>query len=223
MPEPFGRLYIAAFSLVTLVALAVAVRTRPRITLLRPDYRRLLTRPWKLATFALALVAMVGIAPYTGDPSWDAVTGGGMSLLAFTTAPWSVGVLFRRVRVREGRPGGRELFCAVVAWLFSASWSYDAYLYLRDGRYISFWLENLFASSALYLICGVLWSLEPAPPGRGLLGATLAFARPDWPAPAPSSARLGRAAWAAALLIAFTVLLMVPFLIATWEALSAHG
>jgi hypothetical protein len=49
---------------------------------------------------------------------------------------------------------------ALCLWLFSASWSYDLYLLLRDGSYPVTWLANLFASSLLYLSAGLFWNLH---------------------------------------------------------------
>jgi hypothetical protein len=55
-----------------------------------------------------------------------------------------------------------------------------AYLLWRDGMYPITWLANLFASSILYLLAGMLWNLEWRP-GRG---ATFGFLEADWPNPA---------------------------------------
>lgn len=175
MPDPL-LLYMAAWGLACLVAAGLLWRRRARFTLTRRAYWRFLLRDWKLATFAIAASGMVVIAPYTGDPTWDYVDAGFMSLLTFLTAPWAVGVLYR---LRRDRGLLAEAYCAACAWLFSASWSYDGYLYLRDGFYPITWLPNLFASSVLYACGGLLWSLQ----WRAERGVIFGFMAADWPAP----------------------------------------
>jgi hypothetical protein len=64
-------------------------------------------------------------------------------------------------------------------WMFSASWSYDLYILIRDGSYPTTWLPNIFASSALYILAGLLWNLEYRQ-GRGTI---FSFMEADWPSP----------------------------------------
>jgi len=113
---------------------------------------------------------------YTDDETWDFVTGAGMSLLTFLTAPWAIG-LFYQVALRR-RPT-RYLIVATALLLFSSSWFYDGYLLLRDGAYTQRWLGNLVASPVIYTAAGLLWNLEAKPGG----GYALSFSRPDWPKP----------------------------------------
>jgi len=68
-------------------------------------------------------------------------------------------------------------YIAICVWMFSASWSYDLYLVLRDGSYPTTWFPNIFASSVLYLSAGLLWSLENVE-GRGVI---FGFMDPSWP------------------------------------------
>jgi hypothetical protein len=75
-----------------------------------------------------------------------------MSVLAFTTAPWVVGTLYLGV---QRRVSWAHVYIAICLWLFSASWSYDLYLVIRDGAYPNTWLANLFASSVLYMRWGL--------------------------------------------------------------------
>ncbi len=115
-------------------------------------YWRFLARPWKLTTFAVAAAGLIVIAPYTGDPTWDHVDAAFMSILAFGTAPWAVETLYRAVRDRVPR---RQTFVALCVWLFSASWSYDLYLLVRDGHYPVTWWGRPFtrlAAPALLLM-----------------------------------------------------------------------
>ena len=189
--RPFAP-YIALWISLTGIAIAVAFRHRRTLGLLSPEYRRFLREPWKIATFLVAWSAFVFLAPLTGDPTWDWVDGSLMSLLCFWTAPWSVGILVRllpSVRGVGARPSGAEVYVALIAWLFTASWSYDGYLCLRDGMYPATWSVNIVASTILYTLGGLYWNAA-VHPKRGLV---FAFMVPEWPA-TPRTEKLGRLA-----------------------------
>lgn len=117
---------------------------------------------------------MTVIAPYTGDPTWDYVDAVFMSILAFATAPWAVGILYLALHKRAK---ATHAFIAICVWMFSASWSYDLYLVLRDGVYPDTWLPNIFASSVLYVSGGLLWNLE----WKEERGVIFGFMDPGWP------------------------------------------
>lgn len=171
---PAFQLYIAAWSLACLAAVVLVLRDPRAFAIGRRDYWRFLTEPWKLAAFIAGAALITLVAPYTGDPTWDYVDGFFMSVFCYTTAPWVVATLHAAAR-HQARPA--ELYVAVCAWLFSASWCYDIYLVWRDGDYPATWLPNIFASSVIYLCAGLFWNLEHHP-GRGVL---FAFMRPGWP------------------------------------------
>jgi len=173
MATPF-KLYIACWSLAVLVALLVFRRQPAACAIGRRAYWRFLAEPWKLATFAAGAALITGVAPYTGDPTWDHIDGFFMSVLCYATAPWVVAVLFLAA---QGRAVWREVYVAICTWLFAASWSYDIYLVWRDGDYPLTWLANLFASSLIYLCAGLFWNLEWRP-GRGVI---FSFMRAGWP------------------------------------------
>jgi hypothetical protein len=132
--------------------------------------------PWKTVTFTVATISLTVIAPYTGDPTWDYFDALFMSVLTFFTAPWVTGVLYK-VGKRELPP--KQAFVAVCLWMFSASWSYDLYLLIRDGYYPVTWLPNIFASSSLYISGGLLWNLD----WRKKRGVIFSFMEADWPVP----------------------------------------
>ena len=172
--------YTASWLSLCGLAIVLALRFRGEIALFSRDYWRFLFRPWKLLTIALATGALVVLAPWADDPSWDRIDATFMSVLTFLTAPWVVAVLYRsraRERFRVRRPSGRLTFIALCTLFFSSSWSYDLYLLLRDGVYPSTWLGNLLIGPLLYIGGGLFWSLESRA-GRVLL----AFTDPRWPA-----------------------------------------
>ena len=154
------------------------------------SYWAFLAAPWKAVTFVLAASLLIIATPFAADPTWDCIDASFMALLAFTTAPWSVGMLYRR-------PSAAHVYVAACVWLFSASWSYDGYLLLRDGRYPATWFANLLASSMLYLSAGLFWSLDADDGGR----LRFAFQNRDWPEVPASEFRA--VAWAA---VAFMLL-----------------
>jgi hypothetical protein len=174
MHDRVALAYVAAWLASTTSGVIVALRHRSAYSLTQPVYLQFLGQRWKVVTFAIAAAAFTLVAPYTGDPTWDHVDAPLMSLLTFTTAPWTVGVVYRIVRKRE--PVER-LFVAANAWLFTASWSYDGYLLLRDGRYPSTWALNLVVSSVLYFLAGLFWNLEWIPER----GVVFAFMLEKWP------------------------------------------
>lgn len=204
MTKTQATVYIALWGAACLIAAALYVRDRRAFALSRAAYWRFLGRPWKLVTFAIAATGFTVIAPYTRDPTWDYVDALFMSVLAFTTAPWVVGAIYKAVK---GELPGKQAYVGLCLGLFSASWSYDLYLLMRDGYYPVTWLANLFASSVLYTCAGLFWSLDWQPEKR----LTLAFTEPEWPA-ASTGPVFRRVVWPAMLFMAvvgFTILLFL--------------
>lgn len=191
--------YLGVWLLLVLIAGLAMARPTLRFDLFTRAYARLLGVRWKLATFVLTLTAFVALAPLSGVPTWDPVNATFMSVLAFTTAPWSVATVYRWWR------GKRRLihaYTAVVVGLFSASWSYDFYLLMRDGDYPTTWLANLVASSILYVCAGLMWNLD----WTDERGVHFGFTREDWPnVRSPRFRRLGPWIAAIALLAALVV------------------
>jgi hypothetical protein len=184
--------YLAGWLIAFGAAVALAVRHRGRVGLFERAYRDFLLVRWRLVTFAVALVALVVVAPYTGDPTWDYYDAAFMAALTYATAPWSLGCMVRAVSGR-GRRDPVELYVAACAWLFSTSWSYDLYILLRDGDYPPGWVANIGASAILYASGALFWSLE----WRAGRGVTFTFLEPVWPSAgsgAPFTRILGYAA-----------------------------
>lgn len=178
--EPFFVGYLASWMLTCLAAAIIYACSPATFAFSRPEYRRFLLTPWKLATFALATVGLTLIAPYSGDPTWDYVDALFMSVLTYWGAPWVVGVVYLTVRRRLS---WSQLFVAICLWLFSVSWSYDLYLVLRDGSYPATWLANIPLSTSLYIPAGLLWNLDWRPPR----GVTFSFLESGWPQIPPTA------------------------------------
>jgi hypothetical protein len=197
--------YLVAWLLACLLALVLYLRDRSGYIISRRDYWRFLAAPWKLATFAIAATGMVVIAPYTGDPTWDYFDAGFMSLFCFATSPWAVGVMYRAMR-RQSH--WREIYVAACAWMFTVSWSYDLYMLIKTGMYPITWLSNIFLSSILYILAGMLWSLEYQT-GRGVI---FGFMRADWPN-AAGSAAFGKIFWYTLPFMILVTILVAAFVI----------
>ncbi len=195
--------YTAGWLLLCFAAVMLAVRHQAGFSLLQRNYWRMVLEPWKLATALVATTGFMVMAPYTGDPTWDYVDAFFMSALTYATAPWCVGVLYRALRRKEPL---RVVYVACCCWFFSVSWSYDLYIWVRDGYYPLTWAPNIVASSFLYLMAGLFWSLEWRP-GRGL---QFGFVADDWPLPAPQ--RSWRIVWLAFPIVLLVALLMGRFL-----------
>jgi len=198
--------YLAASLAAFAVAVFLAVRYRHRVSLLGAPYRHFLLARWRLVTFVVATAALVIVAPYTGDPTWDYYDASFMALLTFLTAPWSLGCLFRALRRRRDPI---ELYVAVCAWMFSTSWSYDFYYLLRFGFYPPSWSANIGASAILYGAAGLFWNLDWRP-GRG---ATFSFLEPEWPAASPGGQFKKVLGYAVAFMMLVTGSLTYVFLI----------
>lgn len=175
---PFLRIYASAWLLFGALAVAVAIRG-VRVPL--RDSLRFMAAPWKVALFVPAIAFVTFAGRFTDDETWDVVSGGGMAVLTAATAWWSVGTL---ARLRQRATSASHALVAVFVALFSSSWFYDGYLYLRDGAYTHRWLGNLMISPVIYLCAGVLSNLEIRD-GR----LALAFTRGDWPKPGPRGVR----------------------------------
>ena len=173
---PILTIYLASYSLACIVAAILMYRERDRLVLFQPRYRLFLLSRWKLGTFAFASLAMIIMAPYTGDPTWDYVDAAFMSILTFLTAPWAVGTLYLALR-RQAKPV--HVYIAVCVWMFSASWAYDVYILLKHGYYPPTWLPNIVLSSILYFVAGLMWNLQKKE-GRGVV---FGFMEPGWPNP----------------------------------------
>lgn len=186
-----------------MVAIGILVRDRKRLAAELPSYLRFLAIPWKLCLFVPAFLFVTFAGRYTDDETWDIVTGGGMSLLTFLTAPWAAGVVWQ---VLTGRRPARYLWVAVALCLFSSSWFYDGYLLLRDGVYTHRWVGNLILSPIIYWAAALLWNLEAKPGGWCRLG----FVREDWPEP-PSDRRIAPLLIPAIPLILIAAFVLVAF------------
>ncbi len=180
--------YTAVWLSVCGIAVAMVIRTPHNYSLLSKEYRQLICEPWKLITAGTATVSFTLMAPYTGDPTWDYFDAAYMSVLTWFTAPWCVGMFYRFARGVERKTSLLPAFCV---WLFTASWSYDLYIWIRDGLYPVTWTSNLVASSFLYLMAGLLWNLA----WNQNNGLHLAFMSDEWPVASQSTS--WRIAWLA--------------------------
>ena len=202
----FFSIYIAFWATACLIAAVLYIKDKKTYALSHSNYWHFLFKPWKIITFLIAATGLTVIAPYTGDPTWDYFDAVFMSLLTFFSAPWAIGALYKVVK--KELPA-KQAFVAVCLWMFSASWSYDLYLLIRDGYYPLTWFPNISASSALYVSAGLLWNLD----WKKETGVILSFMEPGWPVPS-SQTVLPKILWFALplmILVAFLILLFFWF------------
>jgi len=167
--------YFVTWIVACAVAAVVALKEGRNLSFVSRDYARLLWTPWRIVTIVVAGGTMVVVAPYAGDPTWDYFDAAFMVLLTYLTSPWAVGILYRVVR-RKAR--WQHAYVAICLMLFSASWSYDAYMIFKpSGPGPVLWKENLLASPLLYLLAGLLWNLDWTPTRK----VHLALTTDDWP------------------------------------------
>lgn len=165
--------YLITWIILCVTALLFFIKDAEQFPFVQKNYWRFLFQPWKVITFTLAIIPMVLLAPYSGDPTWDYIDAAFMSVLTFITAPWSIGIIYRFINHQANR---LQLYGAVCLWLFSASWSYDAYIYWRDGFYPMTWSANLLLSSCLYIAAGLMWNISWNPSQK----AHFAFRTNNW-------------------------------------------
>lgn len=189
--------YTISWIVFCLAASFFLVRDRTEYDLVQRHYWIFILKPWKIVTFLIATFSLIFIAPYTGDPTWDAWDAGFMSVLTFATAPWAIGTLYRII---TGKVPVHQSVVLSGVWMFTVSWSYDLYILIRDGHYPAMWLSNIGASSLLYFLAGMLWNLDWNPEK----GVTLAFREVGWPK-ATHVRTFGKIAWFAVPVMALVV------------------
>lgn len=198
------RLYLASWSAACLLAGILMFYRHAEIELLHRPYWSGLVQAWKLATFTVAAIGLVVLAPYTIDPTWDYIDAGFMSLLTYTTAPWVVATVY--LGLRRQRPLV-HVYIALCIWMFSVSWFYDLYILLRDGHYPATWLPNIFLSSILYIAGGLFWSLEYRE-GRGVI---FGFMQEGWPQ-ASTAGKFTHIIWYILPFILLVSAMVIPFI-----------
>jgi hypothetical protein len=176
----FFVIYLTCWISFCIIALCILCIERKRLARELRIYFGFLCMPWKLWIFAPAFLFVSFAGPYTNDETWDFVTGSGMSILTYITAPWSVGLIYQ---VAVGKRPLRYLVVAIALLLFSSSWFYDAYLVWRDQAYTHRWAGNLMLSPIIYVAAGLLWNLEAKPQMSfsDRFDWRFSFVRSDWP------------------------------------------
>lgn len=197
--------YMILWGLACVVAVGLMLRLHASLELFQKTYWAGLFQGWKVVIFVISATGMIMIAPYTGDPTWDYVDAAFMSILAYTTAPWAVAICYLFARRKRSFVNA---YVAACIWMFSASWSYDLYLVIRDGYYPATWFANIFASSALYVSAGLMWNLEYVE-GRGVI---FGFMDDRWPV-VSAKGQLNRLMWYALPLMVLVAAMIIPFLI----------
>ena len=115
---PFFVKYIALWVSFCIAAVSVLLLDRKRLIPEWREYWHFLTVSWKLCLFVPAFLFVTFAGRYTNDETWDVVTGSGMAILTFLTAPWVVGLIYQ---VFVGRRPVRYLIVALALLLFSSS------------------------------------------------------------------------------------------------------
>ena len=121
-----------------------------------PDraYGRELVRPWKLASFAVAMSWLLYGALNYGISDWDVGVTLLMGGLTYLCAPWSVSVLLNAARYRP-RCWPLQMLAALLVGYVVVDLVY--WLYHSAVGNQMFRIENFRASTPLYLMAGVFW------------------------------------------------------------------
>lgn len=170
----YFRIYTTGWIALCVSALTIYILNRKVFVFSCKKYWAFLTKPWKIITFIIAATLMTVVAPYSGDFTWDYYDAFFMSVLTFISAPWAVGIFYK---FSKRKCSWKQPFVAFCVWMFSVSWSYDIYIYLRDGNYPPTWWPNIILSSILYASAGLLWNIDWKQ-GKGIY---LSFKEKSWP------------------------------------------
>lgn len=171
--EDYRFLYLSAWIAFLVFSVGIVTKNWNHFKTDSRKYWPYLTTKWKLVTFAVSGAFISFAGPFTSDPTWDFISGFGMSVLTYLTAPWCVGVIYQFIKRQRALS---DVIVAITFWLLSASWFYDGYIWWRDGFYPPTWNSNLLVSSALYFCAGLFWNLESVAKQVGF-----GFERRDWP------------------------------------------
>ncbi len=191
--------YLICWISICLFTIILFVKNRKDYAISHKSYWQFLFKQWKVATFIVATICLMAIAPYSGDPTWDYFDAFFMAALTYLTAPWSIGALYKVIR-RELQI--KQAIVAICIWMFTASWSYDLYILLRDGTYPITWYSNIFASSILYILAGMFWNLDWIK-GKGII---FSFMEKEWPVASSDSV------FTKILCLAVPIMMLVAFL-----------
>ena len=117
-------------------------------------YARELVRPWKLITFCIAMSCLLYGALFFDVADWDVGITLLMGGLTYLTAPWSVHIILSSIRYRP-KNWLLHITAALLLGLCVVDWAYMLYHEWAGNQ--TFRKANLYASSPLYLMAGVVW------------------------------------------------------------------
>lgn len=111
-------------------------------------------RPWKLATFAIAMTLLLYGATHFEIADWDVGVTWWMGVLTYLSAPWAVRMLGGALRHRP-----RGWLWQVLLALAVAGFVVDTVyvVYHRSVGNTMYREENFRASLPIYLMAGVFW------------------------------------------------------------------
>ena len=162
------KLYLPIWLALITIAICICIKNKENISLFTTAYARYILVKWKLIILFVSLILINVGSWFYYDPTWDYLNGTYMTILTYLTAPWVVGTIYRKKHTYVG--------CCIA--LFSCSWSYDAYLLIRDGVYTDFWLINLYMSLIGYILFGLLLNMQWTKDK----GMVFGFMLNNWPA-----------------------------------------
>ncbi len=121
-----------------------------------PDkaYFRELIRPWKLATFSIAMALLFYGALNYHISDWDVGITIIMGCLTYLMAPWSVYIILSALRYRP-KLWYVHIVCALLVGLFVVDWVYMLYHNLMGNQTLRD--ANFYASTPLYYMAGAFW------------------------------------------------------------------
>lgn len=165
--------YLITWVILLLISAVIILKNKKDYEFFDRNYWQFLFEPWKLIIFFIAVFFISLAAPFSGDLTWDLCDSILTSVVTYAVAPWSVGVLYECFKKKYF---SSKLFVALTTLLLPC-WTYDAYIYFRDGVYPITWATNVIISTGIVITAGLFWNLSWTKES----GTEFAFRLENWP------------------------------------------
>ena len=89
----FLKAYFVYWITASFIAVIVIFKNRKRIPLFSKDYWKFIVKKWKLLSFVAAILSIIGVTPFSTDPTWDYVDSVFIPVFVYINAPWTIGII----------------------------------------------------------------------------------------------------------------------------------
>ncbi|MCK4980228.1 MAG: hypothetical protein KAS62_07520 [Candidatus Delongbacteria bacterium] len=169
----FMNSYFIVWVILLAIAVIIVLKNKNEYEFFDKNYWSFIFEKWKLITFFIAVICISTAAPFSNDHTWDLYDSILISVVTYFVAPWSVGILYKSFKKRVFS----SKFYVSMVMLLLPCWTYDAYIFFRDGYYPITWATNVIISTGIVITAGLFWNLCWSKEH----GTEFAFRIDDWP------------------------------------------